>query len=257
VDFTPTIHHDTYPTIAAEKVDMTGKVVVISGASKGIGKACALSYAKAGVSGMVIMARSDLSSVEEEIISAACTVDKQPPTILSLKVDTTKRSDLEAATKAVSSTFGKVDILVNNAGYLETFVPIADSDPDDWWYTFQVNLNGVYMMTKFFLPLVLKSDLKTVIMMSSIAAHITNSGASAYTLTKVSILRMCDFLTEEYGGQGLLAYGIHPGVSCDREAPATSSVHANIPALGRCHGPSFEDATSYRRLAKRYGRVGR
>jgi NAD(P)-dependent dehydrogenase (short-subunit alcohol dehydrogenase family) len=213
LDFTSTIHHDTYATIASEKVDLNGKTVVISGASKGIGRATALAYAKAGVSGIVIMARSDLSSLETEIASAAKDAGKWAPTVLSLKVDTISRVDVEQAAGKVAAKFPKIDILINNAGYLETFVPIADSGPDEWWYTWQVNLNGVYLMTKFFLPFVLKSELKTVVMVSSIGAHITIPGASAYQTSKVAVLRLNDFLMAEYGEQGLLAYGIHPGVS--------------------------------------------
>ena len=138
-DFTPTRHNDTYPAIdPTTESDCTGKHVFVTGASKGIGRATALAYAKAGAAAIGLAARSDLSSLENEISNAAEKAGKKAPKVLSCVMDVVDREAIEGAAKEVERSFGTLDILVNNAGYLETWVPIADSDPDEWWKTWTV-----------------------------------------------------------------------------------------------------------------------
>jgi NAD(P)-dependent dehydrogenase (short-subunit alcohol dehydrogenase family) len=184
--------------------------VAITGASKGIGRATALSFAKAGAGGIVLLARSrsDLSRLEDELVREA-----NPPQILSLAVDVTDRAAVEKAAATVKSRFGKVDVLINNAGYLGDWAPIADSDPEDWWKTWEVNVKGVYLVTKFFVPLLLEGALKTVVAVSSIGAIVTTPRLSAYETTKAAMLKLNDYLMAGYGDKGLIAFGIHPGVS--------------------------------------------
>jgi len=206
-----TLRHDTYSEIDPLKADLSGKNVLITGASKGIGRATALSFAKAGASGIVLLARSDLASLESEILETAKAANRSAPKVLRLAVDTTDRAQVEKAAKEVESSLGSIDILINNAGYLEENRPLVESDPDEWWYVYEVNVKGVYLVTRSFLPLMLKSKDKTVIVTSSIGAVTTRAGFSAYQSTKTTVLRLNDFLMAEYGSQGLLAYGIHPG----------------------------------------------
>ncbi|KAL4913081.1 hypothetical protein BDW62DRAFT_205885 [Aspergillus aurantiobrunneus] len=210
-DFVPTLRHDTYPEINPLNVDLHGKTVVITGASKGIGRAIALSFAKSGVSGLVILARSDLASLENEILAVAEEASRSQPKVLRLAFDITDRTQVESAARQVESTFGGVDILVNNAGYLDSFDAFADTDPDDWWRTYEVNVKGVYLMARAFLPLVLKSNDKTIIACASIGAVSTQPGMSAYQSSKTAVVRLNDLLMVDYGEQGLLAYAIHPG----------------------------------------------
>lgn len=215
-NFVPTLHNDTYPAVSPLQADLTGKVVVVTGASRGIGRATALSYAKAGASGIAILARSDLSSLETELVDAAKKAGRKPELkVLALSgVDTTDRVAVDKAAERAAATFGgKVDVLINNAGYLEEPKVVDKSDPDEWWKTWEVNVKGVYLMSRAFIPLLLKSELKTIVMVSSIGAHLTRPGMSAYQTSKLAVLRLDSFLMEEYGPQGLLVYGIHPGVS--------------------------------------------
>ena len=209
----PTQHHDTYPAISTANADLSGRVVVISGASKGIGRATALSYARAGASGIVITARSDLSSLKDEMIKAAKDAGRSEPKIMTLGVDVVDARAVENAAEEIKATFGKIDILVYNAGFLGRLTRLEDSDPDEWWRNWEVNVKGLYLVTKCCLPLVLKSELKTLVGVSSIGAHLTVPGMSGYQSSKTAGLRILNFLTVEYGEQGLLALGVHPGVS--------------------------------------------
>ena len=136
--FVSTIRHDTYPAIDPSKASLEGQHILITGASKGIGRATATAYAKAGASAIALGARSDLSEVEKEVQKAAADAGKKAPQVLTINLDVQSRESVEKAAKETEKSFGAIDILVNNAGYLEDFKPIADSDPDEWWKTWEI-----------------------------------------------------------------------------------------------------------------------
>lgn len=90
---------------------------------------------------------------------------------------------------------------------------IADSDPDEWWRTWQVNTFGAYLVVRATIPLLLKKNdgLKTILNVSSVGAHILMAGGSAYQSGKLALIRFTEFINEEYGEQGLLSIAVHPG----------------------------------------------
>ncbi|KAK5169085.1 uncharacterized protein LTR77_006394 [Saxophila tyrrhenica] len=212
-DFTKTIHHDTYDFIKPEQWDLKGKAVLVTGASKGVGRAAAISFAKAGASYIALGARSSLSETERAVQDEAKQAGRQPPTVLSLTLDVASESSVAQAAKDLEASFGRLDILCNNAGYLENFAKVAESDPTDWWRVYEINVKGVYLCARAFIPLLLKSKdgLKTVLNTSSVGAHVVMPGASGYQTGKLAVVRFGEFLMAEYGEQGLLSYAIHPG----------------------------------------------
>ncbi|PVH81320.1 NAD(P)-binding protein [Cadophora sp. DSE1049] len=210
VTFTKVLHHDTYPFIDPTKVNHAGHYVFISGGSKGVGRATAIAFAQAGAGGIALGARSDFGDIEKEIATAAQKAGKQPPRVLKLKLDVMDYSSVEAAAKETEKEFGKLDILINNAGYLSKFKPLLEADMDEHWRNFEINLRGTYFMTRAFLPLMLKGGEKTIINVASRGAHMTFPGGGGYQTTKFALLRFAEFLTAEYGEQGLLTYTVHP-----------------------------------------------
>lgn len=208
---TDPVHDDTYPDIDSSKVNMHGKAVFISGASKGIGRSIALSFAKAGASYIGIGARSDMTALEKELHEAATSVQKSAPNVLQIKMDVTSGESIDCAAATVEKEFGKIDIVVNNAGKIGQGKLIADGDPDEWWNTWTVNLRGPYLITRAFLPLMLKGGDKTFVTVSSVGAHLTNPTLNDYQPSKLAVLRFTEFVAAEYGSQGVLAYAIHPG----------------------------------------------
>ena len=205
------MHTDSYPAIDSQKAKLTANSVFITGGSKGIGKAIALSFAKAGTSFIAVGARSVAKSLEQAIQDAAASAGRKPPQVLLVSLDVTSQKSVDDAAVEVGQKFGKLDILVNNAGVVEKIVPIVDSIPEDWWRTWIINIRGPYLVTRAFMPLLLKGDSKQIVNMSSIGAHLIMPGLSSYQTGKLALLRFSEFINVEYGDQGVLAYAIHPG----------------------------------------------
>jgi NAD(P)-dependent dehydrogenase (short-subunit alcohol dehydrogenase family) len=154
-----------------------------------------------------------MEEVEKEIKAAAQKAGKKEPTVLSLKLDVMDKQSVSDAMAKIEKEFGGLDIVINNAGALEQFKPIADSDPDDWWRTWQVNTFGAYLVARGTIPLLLKKEagLKTILNVSSIGAHVLMDGASAYQTSKLALVRFTEFINTEYGEQGILSFAVHPG----------------------------------------------
>lgn len=203
---------DTYPFIDPTKADLTGRSVFITGASKGIGKATAISFASAGCSKILLGARSDLADVEVAVKDAAVKANRTQPLVQSLKLDVTSEDSVRAAAETAAEILGgSLDVLINNAGNLEQWKPIAESRPTEWWWTWEVNIKGTYLATHYFVPLLLKSETKTIINISSGGAHAIFPGASGYQTTKFALCRFTEFIDKEYYEQGLIAISLHPG----------------------------------------------
>ena len=209
-NFTSTIHRR--PNVATDPTKTTLPkpfVVFITGAGRGIGAETACSYAKAGASGIVICARrvSDLQRVAEKIsqispstkcITAACDVGSE--------------ESVKAVVNTVEKEFGRLDVLVNNAGSIGDHAKnIGDPSPD-FKMLVDVNLLGTFYPTHYFLPLLLKSSngAKAIINISSVASHMAWT-PYGLNICKLAINRFTECLAGQYGGQGLVAYAVHPG----------------------------------------------
>ena len=179
------------------------------------------------------------------------------PEVLSLVLDVADVRSVEAAGREVERAFGRLDILINNAGYLERFVKVAESDPSEWWKGWEVNLKGTYLVTRAVLPVLLATDggLKTVLNVSSVGALRQRPGASGYQTAKLAVLRFGEFLNAEYGEQGLLSYGAHPGgVMTELSSAMPKETHGLLNDKAELGAETFVWLTAHRRewLAGRY-----
>jgi NAD(P)-dependent dehydrogenase (short-subunit alcohol dehydrogenase family) len=137
--FVKTMHRSIYPAIDPSNPanSAKGKHLLLTGASRGIGKAIALAWAKAGVSGTVLTGRSvkDLSAVAEEVKAISPSTE-----VLVEAADITSAESIDELWKKIKTKFGEVDVLINNAGTLNgglnAFVPIGEIDPKNWWLDF-------------------------------------------------------------------------------------------------------------------------
>ena len=161
--------------------------MLVTGASKGIGKAIALTMAQSGARGLVLLARSSLSSAREECL----TVQRSghPLQVLSLQVDIADNNQVQAAAKEVKAAFGRLDIVINNAGYVDRYNLIADTDTEDWWRVWNINLRGLYHVTRAFLPLLIEcGGDKTFVNVASISALVMTPQYSAYSVCPLALM---------------------------------------------------------------------
>lgn len=206
-----TNHHDTYPAISPLNADLRGKAVLVTGASKGCGRATAVSLAQAGCTRIAIAARSNLDGVVAAVKAAARDEDAEMQ-VVAVRVDVTSAESMAAAAAAVSEAFGGVlDAVVANAGYLERWVPIHEADPDEWWTSWEVNVKGVFLTARYFMPMLLRSQTKLFVAVSSVGAHMIRPHASGYQVSKFAVIRFIEFVQQEYGPQGVVAVSVHPG----------------------------------------------
>jgi len=216
LNFTKTIHDDIYPAIDPTKSDLAqpSKVVLITGAGRGIGRAVAIQYAKSGVTCIILCARtaSELDDVKQEINK----IDRQIR-VRNIALSITDEAQVIAAAETVKKEEGRLDVLVNNAGVGGfPWVPIGDGIAESWWNTWNVHVNGTYLMLKAFLPLLVETAKKydtivDVLNTTSIGAQFTMPGASAYQTSKFAILRLSEFVMAEYGEQGVNCVALSPG----------------------------------------------
>jgi NAD(P)-dependent dehydrogenase (short-subunit alcohol dehydrogenase family) len=176
-------------------------VVLVTGGSRGCGKGIAISYAKAGASRIAITSRADASHVVLEIKQAAEAVSRPAPEVLWLPMDVTDSKSVKQAAKVLEDTWGHLDILISNAGFLAHYVKLLDTDEDDWWQSYEVNVRGMYLVAKAFLPLMLRGGDKTIISIASTGALHYHVGGSSYQTSKLALLRLTEFLMADYADQ--------------------------------------------------------
>ncbi len=182
-------------------IDLTGKTVLITGASRGIGAASARIFAEAGAN-VALAARSidATTALAEEIGDRA----------LALACDVSNYADVNAAIAACIDRFGALDILIGNAGMIEPIGPLAEADPDEWARAIQVNLTGVFNGMRAAIP-VMQARGGTIITVSSGAAHNPLEGWSAYCASKAGAAMLTACADREERSAGLRIMGLSPG----------------------------------------------
>lgn len=206
------MHCDPYPAIDPSHFDLTGKAVLVTGASRGLGRATVLAFAAAGASMIAAGARGDTASLREAIDSCASAHGHATPGFLPLALDVSDAASVAAAAVAIKARFGRLDVVINNAGVLGAFGKVGDTDPDRWWRVFQVNLLGPYLVSRAMMPLLREADEHSyVVHVASGGAHLVNPGLSAYQTSKLALLRFSQLLHREYAETGVTSFAVHPG----------------------------------------------
>lgn len=209
---TAVVHNDTYPAIDSAKADFSGKAVFITGATRGLGRAMGVAFAKAGASQIAVGGRSDLAATVAAMRAAAAAAGRPAPQVVAVPLDVTDAASVDAAARQVGAAFaGRVDVVINNAGVLAGIAPIVAADPDAWMHNFAVNVRGPFLVARAFIPLLLRSATRTLVTVCSVGALLATPGVSGYQISKLAALRLSDFICAEHAEDGLLAYSIHPG----------------------------------------------
>ncbi|PWE32636.1 short-chain dehydrogenase [Maritimibacter sp. 55A14] len=184
---------------------ITGKTVLITGASRGIGAAAARRFAALGAQ-VVLLARST-----EEITALAEEITRSGGQALAQRCDVAIYGDMEAAIRAAQKTFGRVDVLIGNAGVIEPIGPISAIDPEAWGRVIDINLKGIFHGMRAAMPAMQAQGGGTIITISSGAAHNPLEGWSHYCASKAGAAMLTRCADKEGRAQGIRAMGLSPG----------------------------------------------
>ncbi len=183
-------------------MDMQGKTVLITGASRGIGAAAARAFADAGANvALVARGREAIADLAGEIGDRG----------IAIPCDVSRFWEVEAAVEACVGTFGGLDVLVGSAGVIEPISHLATSDPEAWGQVIDVNLKGVYHGMRAALPVMLARGGGSILTISSGAAHGPVEAWSHYCATKAGAAMLTACVDKENRDKGIRAIGLSPG----------------------------------------------
>lgn len=186
--------------------DLSGKVAVVNGASRGIGEAIARGLAECGA--QVVLTSRRLESVQavaDDIVAAGGKAAAR-------SCHAGRLDEIEALFAYVDETFGRLDILINNAATNPFYGPAVNLSPQAFDKTVEVNLKGPYFMLSRALPLMIKGGGGSIVNVASIAALTPPPGQAVYSMTKAGLISITRSFAREYGKQGIRVNAILPGV---------------------------------------------
>ena len=213
----------------AIEIDLTGRVALVTGGSRGLGRADALTLARAGADVAIadIQLESD-SGVDAErygalaqaaraqgMVYTEATVDEIRALgrrALALKCDVTDRSQVSAAISQVAEELGSLDILVNNAGTLDHVAQIGDQSPELWERDLRVNLTGAFTCAQAVWPGMVERGWGRIVTMASVAGTLGGFGQASYAATKAGVIGLTKTLALEGARHGLTANAIVAGI---------------------------------------------
>jgi NADP-dependent 3-hydroxy acid dehydrogenase YdfG len=209
-------------------IDLSGRVVAITGASSGIGEATALACANAGAAVSLAARRT------ERIEQLAARIEQDGGRALAVTADVGEEDQAGAFVERTHSELGRLDALVNNAGVM-LLGPIAGAPTEEWRRMVHVNVFGVLYCTHAALPLMLEQGSGHIVNVSSVAGRFARAGSGVYNLTKFGVGAFSESLRQEISPMGLRVTLIEPG------AVATELPEHNRPEIQEVIRGVFKD----------------
>ena len=198
---------------------LEGKVALVTGASRGIGRAISLALAEAGAKVGVNYASS--AQAAEEVVAR---IKEQGGKALALKFDVRNKDEVEAGVKELEEALGPVDILVNNAGVTKDALFLRMKE-EDWDFVLEVNLKGAFNCTKAVLQGMMKRRFGRIINISSVIAFSGNVGQTNYAASKAALIGFTKSLAREVASRGITVNAVAPGFI---ETDMTAKIPAKI-----------------------------
>ena len=222
-----------------------GKVALVTGGNKGIGKATALELAREGCD-IAITGRNeaDLAAAEKEIKNFGVKA-------LAIPADMEKADDIIKAVDHVYETLGRIDILFNNAGYSKPCTPISSTD-EDWNHQLNIHLMACVRTCRLIVPKMIEQKWGRIINMSSMYGILPGSGVTDYNAAKAAVINYTQSLAMEYSRHGICATAICPGlIHTEIWDKFADSVGED---LGKTRQDVLDAATQRASSVKRYAR---
>jgi 3-oxoacyl-[acyl-carrier protein] reductase len=224
--------------------NLRGQVAIITGASRGIGRAIALELSKQGAKIVVNYAAS--SAAADAVVD---TITQAGGDAISLQADVSKVEEVDALVNAVMEKFSRVDIFVNNAGITRDTL-LLRMKPEDWQAVIDLNLTGVFLCTKAVSKIMLKQRSGRIINITSVAGQMGNPGQANYSAAKAGVIGFTKAVAKELASRGITVNAVAPGfIATDMTSNLTNTeeIVKFIP-LGR-YGQPEEIAGMVRFLA--------
>lgn len=201
------------------------QVVLVTGGSRGIGKAIALKYAKNGYNVVLnyISDNTDIEGLTKEFEAYGIEV-------LFVKADISKANEVEELVKQAIQKFGRIDVLVNNAGITKDTLLMRMKE-EDFDKVIEINLKGTFLVTKQVIPYMMKKRDGRIINLSSVVGVAGNAGQSNYAASKAGIIGFTKSVAKEVASRNIRANCVAPGfIATDMTNVLSDEVKANINA---------------------------
>lgn len=184
--------------------NLRGRIALVSGASQGIGRACALELARAGAT-VALAARN-----EEKLAEVVSEIETAGGQAAAFALDVASEESIKAAAKAVLDHFGKVEILVNNAGITRDGLMMAMKRAD-WDDVLATNLTGAFLLTQAVLRPMLKNRWGRIVNITSVVGRTGQAGQVNYAASKAGLIGLTLSLAREVASRGITVNAVAPG----------------------------------------------
>jgi len=219
------------------------RVAIVTGASRGIGRAIALALAAEGANVVVNYASS--SAAAQEVVAA---ITDAGGTAVALQADVSKLEQVDSLLSQTIEKFGRVDVLVNNAGITRDTL-LLRMKPEDWQAVIDLNLTGVFLCTRAVSKVMLKQKSGRIINIASVAGQMGNPGQANYSAAKAGVIGFTKTVAKELASRGITVNAVAPGfIATDMTSDLKSEEILKYIPLGR-YGEPEEVAGLVRFLA--------
>lgn len=186
-------------------MNFEGKVAVVTGASRGIGKEIALGFGKLGCSVVV-----NYSSSEKSALEVVSEIENSGGKAIAVKGNVSVEEDVKNLLDATVEAFGKVDFLINNAGITRD-KPLIAMKNDDWQDVMDINLNGVFLCSKIFAKNMIKKRTGRIVNITSVVGITGNPGQSNYSASKSGVIGFTKSIAKELASRNININCVAPG----------------------------------------------
>lgn len=185
-------------------MDLAGRVGIVTGAGRGIGRAIALELAREGMNVVAVdLERSQMDDLAREVVDIGRKA-------LLVEGDVTSAGSMDRMVRDAMSAFGEIDVLVNNAGVI-VVTPFAELQEEDWDRVINVNLKGTFLCSKAVVPYMIEKQRGSIVNVSSVAGKKAPPLIAAYSASKFGVIGLTQAMAQELGAHNITVNAVCPG----------------------------------------------